>query len=153
MRFFGFLTVFLTFLVVSGPVQARSWWEYFFTPPLDPVERPYLEDGKTPHLSIYEHDTWTPQDWISSRGSASEVLDDLYKSGVITDQYERGGTPVLEVGPNFMKLSGQDKRRVAAFVDHMFRITDSNASGMFHLYDQKTCDPIGLYAQNGLQLQ
>ena len=125
---------------------AQHWQDQDFT-------QPYLEDGVTPHNSQWEYDHWRPEDWIESRGSAQNVMNGLIKGGIITKQYEKNDIPALEVGQAFLQLSGQDKRRVMAFVDHMYGITRSPEKGMFALYLQGSRQQIGLFTRYGLQLQ
>lgn len=136
-------------LAQAGPLQAAG--KYIWGPPsVDPV-RPYLEEGKIPHNSQWADDQWSPQDWIEDRGSAKAVMDGLYSSGIITDQYTEDGIPVLEVGQRFLELSDQEKRRVASFVDVVFGIT--RQSGLYLIYFHKNDIPVGLFTVEGLQLQ
>ncbi len=114
--------------------------------------RPYLENGKTPHNSQWENDAWTPQDWIEAKGSARAVMDGLYRNHVIIDKDLDDDVPEVEVGQNFMRLSGQEKRRVAAFVDHAYKITNKSP-GMYVLVHAASDDPVGVYTKQGLQLQ
>ncbi|MCC7305782.1 MAG: hypothetical protein IT558_05935 [Alphaproteobacteria bacterium] len=148
----------LVFLV-AAPVQAApkpTYWDWWPGHWDKDMARPHLEDGKMPHNSQWENDKWTPQDWTASRGSEMDVLQGLYDADILRDQYRNGDNiPVLQVGPNFLRLSGQEKRRVAAYIDQVFGITSSSPDGMFYIYLSRGwfADPIGTYTRRGLQLQ
>lgn len=130
-----------------------GWWPWHFEE-LD-YERRLLDPPTLPNNQQWSGDRWQPQDWVAARGSAKAVIDGLYDAKIITDQDVDDGIPVLEVGPGFRRLSGREKRHVAAFVDYAYGITKkSGKDGMFHVIDDCTDEPIGLYtAATGLQLQ
>ena len=158
MRFFTFLAAFTAILVLLTPLNAQagpkpwpwSWWPSHWQN-LN-FERPYLNEAHIPHNSQWDNDEWTPYDWAGHHSDPKAMINNLYAAKIITDQYTDDNVPVLEVGHNFIRLSGEDKRRVAAYVDHVFGITRSE-SGMFHLYYDATGKPIGIYTKAGLQLQ
>lgn len=157
MRFSAFFAIFALILAVySLPAQASpkpwvwSWWPSHWD---NQDFKPYLEDPKEPHNSQWDNDLWEPSDWYDDHASPKTTMDKLYGAGIITDQYVDDDVPVLEVGHNFMRLSGQEKRRVAAFVDHVFGITQARENGMFYVYYEVTDKPIGVYTKDGLQLQ
>lgn len=127
-----------------------SWWESHWDK-LDFI--PYLEEGKHPHNSQWNESNWRPEDWSAQRESALAVVKDFYHADIIRDQYIDDDMPVLEVGPGFYMLGGQDKRRVAAMVDHVYGVTTRKLFGTFLLYDWQTKKPIGSYTQYGLHLQ
>lgn len=114
---------------------------------------PYIEPAKEPHNSQWNNSTWRPEDWIAQRDSELDLIRDFYSADIIRGQYLDNDVPVLIVGPGFYKLGGQDKRRVADTVDHVYDITDSDIFGMFLLNDWNTKKTIGAYTQYGLQLQ
>lgn len=114
---------------------------------------PYLQNGKHPHNSQWNEKDWTPEYWAQQRSSDLQVLRGFYFSDVIRDQYFEDDIPVLEVGPNFYKLSGYDKIRVAKMFDSVYGITEGNEFGMYMLYDWKSEKPIGAYTRYGLQIQ
>ena len=153
MRYSLYLSVIaLLFMLTPDAALARgSWWDYIFPPPVPDFSREYLNDAKTPHQAIYAMDPWTPEDWTRNRGSEKGVMDDLYINGIVTDQYMDDGIPVLQVGQHFMELSGNDKRRVAAYVDSVFGITQNNGTFILEHWDKE--EPIGIYTKAGLQLQ
>ncbi len=116
--------------------------------------RPYLNDSKIPHNVQWANDTWKPEDWTQGKGgNARNVIDGFYAADIITDQYEDGDTPVLEVGQGFMKLSELDKRRVVMYVDHVFKVTDAAPDGMFYVRHKKSDKVLGIYNKDGLHLQ
>ena len=154
------LTVFLTLLLLVSSASAwagpgpkmwyYSWWSHHWK---DQDFKPYMDDPKMPHNTQWDDDLWTPQDWISHGGNAERVMDGFYKAQIVTRQYADDDMPILEVGQGFMRLSGQDQRRVVKFVDHVFGVTGNNEAGMFlinHAYSEET---IGVYTRTGLQLQ
>jgi hypothetical protein len=161
MRFFTLLTLlFVVFAAFPAPAHAGFWkdlkcWFIICTGSGDEVfTRPELEDGKTPHNIQFADDPWTPQEWIDSRGSVSAVVDGFYKAGIVTNQsrHWRTGVPILEVGQGFMRLSGQEKRRVAKFMDYTFENTEGYG-GTYLLRHAASGDSIGVYNTEGLQLQ
>lgn len=124
--------------------------------PEHPGVKPYLEDAKLPHNSRWADDEWEPQDWIESRGgNPMNVINGFYDAGIITDQYFDDDIPVLEVGQTFIELGAKDKRRVVAFIDDVFGVTQNTKAGVIVIYlDHKGGDvPIGEFNKNGLQLQ
>lgn len=135
---------------MSGSMQ---WQEYIWGPPnTDPV-RPYLRTAKVPHNSQWADDEWSPQDWIDDRGSAEAVIDGFYAAEIITDQYDEGDTPVLEVGQRFLDLSPQEKRRVVSFFDDVFGITSGTPNGVMLIYFHNDEEHVGVFNKDGLQLQ
>lgn len=127
-----------------------SWWESHWEG-LDFI--PY-QNGKHPHNSQWESSKWQPRHWTAQRGGdAMEVVRGFYAADIVRRQYVDDDIPVLEVGPAFYMLGGQDQRRVAEMVDHVYNITGSKENGMFQLFDWKTGEPIGAYTRYGLQLQ
>lgn len=154
MGFRLYLTVLSVFFVaLPGAAQASSWWDYIFTPAVPDFERFYEYDAKTPNVAMYDMDQWTPEVWTENRGSQEAVMNDLYINGIITDQYVDDEVPVLEVGQHFMELSGNDKRRVVAYIDSVFGITSNAEQGVIMLEHWKTSDVVGVYTRQGLQLQ
>lgn len=162
MRFSVFLPLFFV-IFAAFPVPAHAsflkdltCWFMPCTGSGDEVfTRPELEDGKTPHNTQFADDPWTPQEWIDSRGSVSAVVDGFYKAGIVTDQsrHWRTGVPILEVGQGFMRLSGQDKRRVAKFMDYTFQNSEGYG-GTYTLRHKASGDSIGIYnTDRGLQIQ
>lgn len=125
---------------------------------------PHMEDSKMPHNTqwergLYVDSEWHPESWIEAEGSMRAVLDNFYDYDIIRKQDVDGDIPVLIVGDGFMRLSGQEKRRVADFIDYVFQVTSSAPAGMYSIYYHRTKtifgrgDPIGMYTAAGLQLQ
>ncbi len=116
--------------------------------------RPYLEGAKIPHNSQFAEDDWTPAEWNESAGGPEQVMAGFYRNGVVTRQYYRGDASVLEVGQGFMRLSGQEKRRVVRYIDDAFGLTTSSSSGAFLIVHAESGEKVGIYSpQEGLQLQ
>lgn len=114
--------------------------------------RPYLEEAKMPHNMQWEDESWTPQSWIDDRGGEVALMDGFYKDGIVTDQFTKKDTPVLEVGRTFMSLSAPDKRKVLATVDYIFGMTQAG-KGMFSIQDHDSGKVIGIYTKQGVQFQ
>lgn len=157
------------FMIASLPLSSaqagsKNLLDWLFTPKMEPDNREYLMDGKLPHNSQWtakwnpEHD-WSPEKWIRAEGSAEAVMENFYRAGIIREQDEDGDIPVLVVGDAYMNLSGQEKRRVAEFVDYAFGVTERPVNPFFYIYYDRTDswfsrgDPIGVYTAGGLQLQ
>jgi hypothetical protein len=157
MKFFKLLA--LSFLIVawSGlPARAEpkpwiwSWWPGHW----DKLDfEPYLEPSKPPHNSQWDKSVWRPEDWIAQRKDEMDLIRGFYSADIVRDQYIDDEMPVLEVGPAFYMLGGEDKRRVTQTIDHVYEITEKRVDGMYLLYDWRTKEAIGTYTQYGLQLQ
>lgn len=127
-----------------------SWWESHWVN-LD--FEPYLETAKLPHNTQWDRHPWKPEDWIAQRTDTNGLIRGFYNADILRRQIMKDDVPVLVVGPRFYMLGGEDKRRVAATVDYVYKITSSRLNGMYMLYDWKTDKPIGSYTQHGLQIQ
>ena len=114
---------------------------------------PYYESAKWPHNSQWDYDDWKSSDWIAQEETKMQLINGFYNSDILRDQYMDDGMHVLEIGPNFYKLGGFDKRRVTQVVDEIFGITGNEVFGSFMLDDWESKKPIGIYTQQGLQLQ
>lgn len=150
------LSLFLSVLSLSSMAYAEakpwvwSWWESHW----DGLDfNPYMEEGKHPHNSQWDESSWKPEHWEAQSPDALDVVKGFYFADILRDQYVDNDLPVLEVGPAFYMLGGQDKRRVVEMVDYAYGITSEKEFGMFMLYDWKTGKAIGSYTQYGLQLQ
>ncbi len=155
MRILGFLVVFATLVVSVSDAQARSrslwnWWGGHWST----VDfQPYLGEQQIRQRSLWDGDTWTPEAWIKDAGDEKRIMRSLYDANILADQYTDGDNiPVLEVGENFIKLSGVDQIRVLKFVDHIFEISSSEENGMFYvLYEKDDDEPMGLFNKYGFQ--
>ena len=148
------LCVLLQTFALPARAESKPWiwsWQESHWENLDFI--PYLENGKHPHNSQWKNSLWKPEDWVAQRGSGPDVVEEFYFSDIIRDQYIDDDIPVMEVGPAFYMLGGQDKRRIAETVDRVYGITASKDNGMFMLYDWHTGKAIGSYTRHGLQLQ
>ena len=128
-----------------------SWWPSHF----DKQDfNYYVENARHTHNSQWNDSLWTPEMWLARYdGNGERLIHDWYHAGIITAQYDEDDVPVLEVGPGFYRLGGQDKRRVAATVDHIYGITAMAENSMMYLYDWNSGDQVGLYTRYGLQMQ
>jgi hypothetical protein len=168
MRLFAFLalTLFILGSASSAYAQPKPWyWSWWPSHWEDQNFKPYLEDAKIPHNTQwiqgqYVDSEWHPQDWIESKGSFRAVMDGFYNNDIIRKQdVTWRGMPILIVGDGFMRLSGQEKRRVTDFVDYVFQVTNTAPTGMYTIYYDRTKTlfgrgrPIGIYTTSGLLLQ
>lgn len=136
-----------------------SWWPGHWSS-LN-LEKPYFEPGKEPHNTQWDSIDWAPDDWIMQHETELQLIRSFYRAEVISDQYVdrewfglgREIMPVLEVGPAFYRLGGQDKRRVADTFDQVYDITGNKLFGMYVLVDARTGRRVGTYTQYGLSLQ
>jgi len=143
----------------SGAAQAQAGpkpWIFSWAPShwenLDFV--PYLETPRHPHGSQWQGSLWQPEHWLAQRdGEGLHLIRDFYHARIITGQYDHKTVPVLEVGPGFYKLGGQDRRRVAETVDMIYAITTQTENGIFMLNDWHTKKTVGIYSRHGLQMQ
>ncbi|MCB9990542.1 MAG: hypothetical protein H6867_04060 [Rhodospirillales bacterium] len=155
LKFFTILSLAVMILSYSSVSYAESkpwvwgWWESHW----DGLDFIPYQNGKHPHNSQWDHSKWEPQHWESQKGSGMKMVDGFYKADILRGQYVDDDIPVLEVGPAFYMLGGQEQRRVVSMVDYVFDMTGRKENGMFHLYDWKTKEPIGAYTKYGLQLQ
>lgn len=107
--------------------------------------KPYYQEGTLPQQTQWENENWQPQDWVDlSGGSDLGLIHKFYTTGIIYDQTVEDGTPYLDIGVNFYHLSGFDKKRVMATVDHVYQVT-RNTPGMFYVRDHITEKVIGYY--------
>ena len=164
------IALFLTFLsVLSLPIAAqaepKTWPWIWWTSHWDDVDfKPYLMDPKEPHNSQWratwnqDHD-WSPEKWIEAEGSVEAIMANFYNMNIIKEQTEDRNIPVLIVGDGFMRLSGEEKRHVAELIDYVFAVTEREENAYFTIYYDRTKrlfsrgEPIGVYTENGLQLQ
>ncbi len=163
-----FLPLFAIFALVIAATPAKAepkpwvwgWWpghwdNQDFKPHIDHPTQPHNIQWKN---GLYGQD-WHPENWIRAKGSAEEVIKGFYKAGIVTDQTSEDGVPVLEVGDAYLRLSGQEKRRVAEFMDYVFHVTDTSPAKMFYIFHEDSGfliwpgRPVGMYTKAGLQLQ
>ncbi len=157
MRVLGFLLVLAVFSLGASAQSfagAKPWiWSWWPSHWQGLDFQPYIGGEKISQRSLWDNDTWTPEAWIKDAGDAKRIMRDFYAIDIITNQYtDEDNIPVLEVGSQFMELSGLDKRRVLQFVDHIFEITSSEENGMFYVfYDKNKAAPLGIYNKYGFQ--
>lgn len=161
MRIFRLMMLMVMALTVVAPIRAeahdRNFWAWIFTPDPDPYTRPYLHDGKTPHVVEWADEDWTAQEWIDAFGSKDAVLKNLRRADIIEDTDTESGVLVIEVGQNFSRIGDSDKLRVAKFLDEIYGATTSRTQTMLFERDWGCLfcgsDTIGAYTKQGLQLQ
>lgn len=133
-------------------LMGRWWWSSHWK---DQDFKPYFQDGQLPHNTQWDNEDWAPQDWVYLNGADDprDLIQKWYRVDIIRKRYVDDGVPYLDIGPNFYHLSGYDKTRVMATVDHIYQVT-SATPGMFYLKDGLTEKVIGYYtAGGGLTLQ
>ena len=159
MKYTKFLSLFALILTISSYSSVSyadskpwvwSWWESHWD---NQNFIPHLENGKHPHNTQWDESKWTPMDWIAQRNDAMELIRGFYTSDIVRGQYMDDDVHVLEVGPGFYSLGGQDKRRVTQTIDAVYGITTSRENGTFFVRDWRTGDQIGAYTKYGLYLQ
>lgn len=159
-------TIFLVLSASSAEARPKPWyWSWWPAHWEDQDFKPHLDDPLMPHNvqwknGLYNDEDWHPNNWIEAKGSMRKVLDGFYKNDIIRSQdVDSQEIPYLVVGDGFMNLSGQEKRRVTAFIDYAFQVTNSAPVEMYSIYYFRTKNlfgkgrPIGAYTQAGLQLQ
>lgn len=117
--------------------------------------QPHLQNAKHPQNSQWSHGEtyqgWTAETWGIQRGGLGPVIETFFRNKIFTDKYTKNDLPAIEVGPNFYRLSGFDKRRVIKTVDKYYQVTAR--AGALYLYDWHSAKPVGVYTRSGLQLQ
>lgn len=155
MRFLSFLllfTVAVTGFSQQSYADKATYWDALYHDGYEHNFEPYMGQQVLKQRSIWDNDTWTPEDWIDNPGDEKIILRDFYAIGLLKKQFVDGGIPVLRVGEKFVQLSGFDQRRVLEFIDYVFEITTSEENGMFYVYYEKDDDnPLGLYNKHGFQ--
>ncbi len=153
-----FIAVFLTLAGAANPAAAEpkswlfGWWPNKHWDHQD--FKPYYENGRDQHNGQWKESAWTPEQWAAMRkGEPMSVIQGFYNADIIRDQRVEGGLPVLEVGPAFYLLGGEDKRRVTAMIDSVYNVTTARENGIFMLEDWKTGKTVGVYTAYGLQIQ
>ena len=119
--------------------------------------QPYLEKNQHEQIPQWDHKEWYAEDWLAQVEDGDELMQHFYDGDILWDQTVRKKGrkldiyPILIVGPNFYRLSGYDKRRVAHVVDQVHGITKSKPDGFFALHDWHTKLPIGVFDKDGLR--
>lgn len=152
------LLCFVVSLGVSLPAGAepkKSWWGWSKNHKRN-VENnrynPYLEDARHVQIPQWSHKDWYAEDWLSQK-DGMELVQGFYSADILNDQItNENGQPILVVGPNFYRLGGYDKRRVAHIVDVTYGVTKSKEDGSFMLMDWNSSHYIGVFDKNGLRL-
>ena len=153
------LLSFLLFFMVTDKASAESktsWWgwgkKHEQYRQMNGYH-PYLENSRHVQIPQWAHKDWYAEDWTSQKDGMTLVRG-FYAADILRDQItaKKSALPILVVGPNFYRLSGYDKRRVAHIVDVTYGITDSRKNGAFLLQDWNTRAQIGVFDENGLRL-
>ena len=115
---------------------------------------PYLEDARHAQIPQWADEDWYVEDWTSQqsgRNKGMTLVEGFYAADILRDQKAgHAELPVLVVGPNFYRLSGLDKRRVAHTVAVTYGMTEDDKGGAFILEDWHTCMPIGVFDEQGV---
>jgi hypothetical protein len=153
MRFFYMLQIVTCLLIAGCSAHTQSGQTLIWGQPQVSSVHNVLEKTTDISTSAWAGPDWNPQGWIDSRGgSAKAVIEGFYSAGIVTDQYFKRGTPVLEVGQKFLELSREDKHRVCAFIDTVFGVTAQGGVFMIE-FDKYYNVPVGVFTAQGLQLQ
>lgn len=118
-------------------------------------------DPQHSHPQQWKGQDWDPSAWNSRQWTPEIALQKLFEGKVFHRQYNRksffgnipgsSGTPVLEVGPNFYKLSDLDRRRsLKLLADHTGVF--ENGHTMIQLRDWHTRKVVGNYTEKGMHL-
>jgi len=156
LRLLSFLAIAFVLMISAVMAESKYWprlgWPESHWRPFTP-EQPYLKGPKIPHAHLWHGGEWRPQDWARDPADIEAVIERFYRGDIIRRQTSEDDVPVLVAGQGFMALSSRDKRRVAAFMDYAYGITWGENKTVLKIrhYEDKT--PIGVYTQNGLQLQ
>lgn len=156
MRIFLFLIAVLLCTGLSGTAKAEGKFFIFGWGPshwTDQDFEPYLQNSRHPHNPSWDSKGWKPADWAAQRNSDLDVIRGFYRADIVRDQYFDDDTPVLEIGPNFYRLSSYDKARIAKMFDAVYAVTAAGPAGVFALYDWDSKKPVGYYSEHGLQIQ
>lgn len=154
MRILSSLLLFTVVLVgYTSQSQAghATYWDYIYHEGYKHDFDPYVGSQKLKQRTEKDQDSWTPADWIDNPGDEKIILRDFYKMGILEKQYmNKKNVPVLRVGEKFIQLSGFDQNRILAFVDYVFKITESEEFGMFYVYYyREDNEPLGTYNKSG----
>lgn len=150
----SFLTIFITPITAQAEVKAflGGWGMNHNHYRESQKYHPYLENSRHVQIPQWEHKDWYAEDWLAQK-DGMELVRGFYAADILRDQKTgHADLPVLIVGPNFYRLSGYDKRRVAHIVDVVYGITESKKNGTFMLRDWYTKRPVGVFDKNGLRL-
>jgi hypothetical protein len=155
----AFLPVFLACLALSLPASAEpkawafGWWPGHWTWTHYKKFNPYLENGKQAQSQQWDAEDWYVDDWVSQVKNGQTLIDGFFRTDILREQDDEGGTPVLYVGPQFYRLGGLDKRRVVTTLDTVYGITETDKKRIIKLRDWHTKRDIGIYTKDGLQLE
>lgn len=153
------LLSFLSVIMVKSPAFAEgkaSWWgwekNHNHYRALNNYH-PYLENSRHVQIPQWAHEDWYAEDWTSQKDGMA-LIQGFYSADILRDQIteKKSQLPVLIVGPNFYRLSGYDKRRVAHIVDMTYGITGAKENAAFLLKDWNTHRAIGVFDKKGLRL-
>lgn len=119
----------------------------------------------------WEGKDWDPAAWPISYQNKKKFTQNLFDADIIRDQYikkgymnvrdtysnveytENGGrVPVVEVGPNFYRLSDHDQYRVCDTLNQLYGATTGKYGG-YVLTDWYSGKIIGEYSKSGLTLR
>ncbi len=113
---------------------------------------PRMWDPKHEHPQMWKGMEWDTSKWTEARWQPQRTLQRFYDKRIFERQYVNGdGGLVIDVGPNFYKLSDLDRRRTLQLVAEYFKVFESGAAG-FHLHDWYTHNHIGMFTAKGMQL-
>lgn len=113
---------------------------------------PWLNDIKNSHPDQWAGQYWDTSAWNEDRWTPEIALRLLYLNHTFHRQYVKNGTPVIEIGPTFYKLSDLDRRRSLRLMANHTDILNKGYKA-FLIKDWETRDTIGSYTQTGMYLE
>jgi hypothetical protein len=145
-------------LLLAAPAKAdpKPWiWSWGPSHFINQHFTPYPDDPRHPYNSQWDSQNWQPENWYeTTRGKEKmKLIRDYYFADILRKQTTRRGMPAVEIGPGFYQLGSQDKRRVLATIDDIYKVTSRHDNALFIVYDWRTHEPIGVYTKYGLQMQ
>lgn len=100
---------------------------------------------------LLHHDGWQPEDWVYD--NPNFMYERFVKTGLVTNQYLKRGSMVLEVSDLFVRLSDSDKIKVLKTVDYLHGVTKDYAKGYFLVRHKRTGRTLALYSGGNVQFQ
>lgn len=140
----------------SGTVLYPAWLvdrpEHFeFLPDTSNV------DPQNDHPAQWQGQDWDTTKWNSAQWTPETAVEKFFRGGIFARQYLRetrargNWVPVLELGPNFYKLSDLDQRRSLKLLADTTEIF-GQGYGFVELRDWHTRKEVGRYLPQGLYL-
>lgn len=108
-------------------------------------------DPQNEHPAAFNGQDWDPAAW-GSAWTPDKAVEKFFESRIFERRYvTKGGVPVVELGPTFYSLSGQDQSRTLKLMTDRAGIFRKGVSAV-ELTDWSTHDIVGVYTPQGLFL-